>query len=811
MRRLLVLAVELIVGIGAVASLNAQTLYWDIDGATPGAGGAAPAGVWDNGTTLNWTTDSTGSIATQGWVVDGDAVFSAGTDATGSYTVTIADLPQIKSLTVEEGGTILQGGNLTFGTNPGVISVAAGATWNNSGAGSGDIAGTAGLTKTGAGVLKLGSAETFSSAAGAQLTINEGVADFSGELGLGAVPAANRAGAVTINGGTLRYVGTAGLLLNNTRGIAIGPNGGTIEVPAMASIGGLSTGSGGSAATSFTGSGILTKTGTGRFTLNVSQNAFTGKYRILGGLLNIPGDGRLGPVPAAVVPDYLYMDGGGLRIAITSPVALSANRGITLGPGGGKLIQPGAGTNTLTVNSVIAGTAGGGLIVDWQDNASAAPGSTGGSAGGIVLFTAVNTYDGPTTVNPNTSLRLDGDATIGTGQLNLAGGTFGTTANRSVSANPVPNAINMTANSVINTTSAATTVNLNLSSDSINGTAGTLTFRNDGADAADDVFDPRFSGSGFNFARPIVIDNGAVGKTRLSSFNVQGTTQTFSGVISGNGVYNRSVGTSGNGGETIFTEANTYTGGTTINAGRLTVNNVTGSGTGTGPVDANGGGTLAGTGSSDGLITVNNFGSFSPGPSTGTGTYTASGGLTVKAAANVGEPGGILNFDLAAPGTSDLINVLPNDGLIIDGGTVNLFDAGGLAIGDYTLIDYAGTLGGLGSLTLGAKPSGFSYALQNDVTNTAIVLHVTAGGALQGDYNLDGKVDAADYVVWRKDPAAHGGDPAGYNTWRANFGTGGGSGAGSGSLGTGTVPEPTAAILLLVGLGLMKPWRARRA
>jgi hypothetical protein len=39
-----------------------------------------------------------------------------------------------------------------------------------------------------------------------------------------------------------------------------------------------------------------------------------------------------------------------------------------------------------------------------------------------------------------------------------------------------------------------------------------------------------------------------------------------------------------------------------------------------------------------------------------------------------------------------------------------------------------------------------------------------------GDYNENGTVDAADYVVWRNDPDSHGGNPAGYNTWRANFG-----------------------------------------
>jgi hypothetical protein len=64
---------------------------------------------------------------------------------------------------------------------------------------------------------------------------------------------------------------------------------------------------------------------------------------------------------------------------------------------------------------------------------------------------------------------------------------------------------------------------------------------------------------------------------------------------------------------------------------------------------------------------------------------------------------------------------------------------------------------------------------------------------LDGDYNGDGKVDAADYVVWRKDPGANGGDPAGYNTWRTNFGRTSGSGSGLGAAG---VPEPSSLLLV---------------
>src|SRR3954464_1357749 len=49
-------------------------------------------------------------------------------------------------------------------------------------------------------------------------------------------------------------------------------------------------------------------------------------------------------------------------------------------------------------------------------------------------------------------------------------------------------------------------------------------------------------------------------------------------------------------------------------------------------------------------------------------------------------------------------------------------------------------------------------------------------GSLTGDYNGNGTVDAADYVLWRKTPGSFGG-AGGYTTWRANFGNvGGGAG-----------------------------------
>jgi Dockerin type I domain len=101
-----------------------------------------------------------------------------------------------------------------------------------------------------------------------------------------------------------------------------------------------------------------------------------------------------------------------------------------------------------------------------------------------------------------------------------------------------------------------------------------------------------------------------------------------------------------------------------------------------------------------------------------------------------------------------------------------------------------------------------------------------------GDYNADGKVDSADYVVWRKTrgqtvtPAySHADDngdgrvtDADYNAWRSAFtgtsGSGSSTPGGSALSGPTLVPEPTTAILGLVGaafVALLARWRKRTA
>ena len=62
-----------------------------------------------------------------------------------------------------------------------------------------------------------------------------------------------------------------------------------------------------------------------------------------------------------------------------------------------------------------------------------------------------------------------------------------------------------------------------------------------------------------------------------------------------------------------------------------------------------------------------------------------------------------------------------------------------------------------------------------------------------GDFNHDGSVDTANYIVWRKNP---GGiyTQNDYNIWRTHFGQTAGNGAGANA--NAAVPEPATTMML---------------
>src|SRR5262249_36435 len=93
-------------------------------------------------------------------------------------------------------------------------------------------------------------------------------------------------------------------------------------------------------------------------------------------------------------------------------------------------------------------------------------------------------------------------------------------------------------------------------------------------------------------------------------------------------------------------------------------------------------------------------------------------------------------------------------------------------------------------------------------SNAGVVVYTTG---LLGDFNLDHRVDAADYTVWRDSLGAHvvygtGADGNGdgvvdmedYQVWKSHFGqAAGGGGAG----GFAHVPEPTSITMLAIAAG----------
>jgi hypothetical protein len=115
-----------------------------------------------------------------------------------------------------------------------------------------------------------------------------------------------------------------------------------------------------------------------------------------------------------------------------------------------------------------------------------------------------------------------------------------------------------------------------------------------------------------------------------------------------------------------------------------------------------------------------------------------------------------------------------------------------------------------------------SQAVQNGVINIPISYQVFAPGGALGDFNDDGKVDAADYVVWRKNETSNNPLPHDdglatqaerFELWRAHFGEMAMPGGGAG----GAVPEPAASLLVAVaacltcvGRGTLGVWTRKK-
>jgi hypothetical protein len=152
----------------------------------------------------------------------------------------------------------------------------------------------------------------------------------------------------------------------------------------------------------------------------------------------------------------------------------------------------------------------------------------------------------------------------------------------------------------------------------------------------------------------------------------------------------------------------------------------------------------------------------------------------------------------------------------LDAGHMQLYRRNGSQQAEATQFDASATLAGgglnlyrayLGRVTVAAGSS--VSAIIDDFATSATTRAMYDGlgyslVSLSGDYDENGVVDAADYVVWRKGLGTIY-TQADYDVWRAHFGQTASSGAGVRA--NAAVPEPTTLVLLLVGILAMNSRR----
>ena len=321
----------------------------------------------------------------------------------------------INTLTISSGS-----GTLALGTNPLTFTAGGGGGLLYSGGGNYTISGS------GAGVVGAGSTgeAIFNVSSGGNLTI-------SAQVGTNTPAAASLTtggtGTVTLTGNNV-YTGSTsvgpGTLQIGTGGATT--LGGGNYAGAMANSGTLifNSTSGQTFSGVISGSGSLTRKATGTLTLS-NTNTYTGITTITGGgAISITSDANLGAAPASAVANQLTLDSGTLLITTQNLVTV-ANRGVTLGSGGG------------TVNQNTGGAVGiGGIITG--------PGSlTVTNIGGArtLNLNGSNTFTGGVIVSGGAQVTLNNAAGLGSGTLTLgqtANGSLAQVSGNSVSfSNPI--------------------------------------------------------------------------------------------------------------------------------------------------------------------------------------------------------------------------------------------------------------------------------------------------------------------------------------------------------------------------------------
>ncbi|MBA4791705.1 MAG: autotransporter-associated beta strand repeat-containing protein [Rhizobiales bacterium] len=711
-----------------------------------GDGGSLGVGVTNNGTFVFDISDAT----VYSRHITGTGLLSV----IGEGTVTLAASNSLGSGVVVSNGTLVAAASGSLGTAT-PVTVDAGATLRLgaaadisqlSGGGTVDLAGstlTAGfgnasstfsgtisgggtLAKTGTGTLTLQGASVASST----------VSVTGGTVSL--------AGGTTLAAGTVADI-DAGASLALAQSASIGTLTGAGSVATNGNLLNL-TGAGATFSGAITGGGAVTLAGTGTTTFS-GANTYTGATTITSGTLLLAGGAAISDSSAVSVSSGATLQlGAGETLASLSGAGTVSLGGYTLTVGtsgasttfsgsmsGGGITKIGAGTLTLSgatdvtagellisAGTVQVGTGSStatlagnivnnGVLAVAQGGATTLSGTITGSgalvanagAGGSVVLTGNNSYGGGTTVSSGTlSVGNGGASGWIVGDVSIAAGAtlaFDTTIANTVSgilsgAGAVEVLAGTLTFSAVNSYSGGTDISggavLNVSQDANLGAASGALGLGGGTLAAD---------ASFSSARTVTLTGG--GTVSVAS----GASLTLTGAIqeqSAAALVKSGAGT------LILTGANTYSGGTQISTGTLSVSSDGNLGATSGGVSMDGA-VLAATGSfsSARAITLGASG----------GAIAVSGGETLTLSGALSGTGAL---SLTGTGTLALTGASAISGTVtVASGTLALYggalSSGGLTVNSGATLTGYGTLSSAVTLLSGATLSGGATSPDN--------------------------------------------------------------------------------------------------
>jgi len=460
-------------------------------------------------------------------------------------------------------------------------------------------------------------------------------------------------GLITVNTGNTLTLGSSGIDLSSTSRNLTLYNAVTAGADQNWAVGTGRTLSFGDFATNeLSGSGNVTKTGSGTLVTGHTSSSYNGTFTIESGTWYTRGNG-FSAVDSAVV-----LKAGVTVSNLTTAIAtVSGSTGNTTTHIDGNVTLIGTNGGTSDTTSLVfnrtAGTAAVNLRANAEINVSNAPVGPN-LTGGRVSFGGVSESGGSFSLTKTGQgiLEFNNAQTTNT---TYTGGTFVNGGTLRLSAyGKLSTGGNVTIN-------GGSTLDLNIF---IDQSVGTVTL-NDG-NITQGTASPTRTLSATSF----VMSNGSVSQ-RLAGANATMT--------------------KGTSGTVTLSANNTYGGGTSITAGTLLVNNSAGSGTGNGTVNVESAGILGGNGTITGTTTIS--GSLRPGNSIG--TLTVDDDVTWNAGSNWVFELGTAGASMGSPGTSDLLNLTGAGADFLKGsGSGWTFDfGGGGAVGWYQLVNWTGTSG----------------------------------------------------------------------------------------------------------------------